>query len=518
MGFRSSIPSLVAVFVLMPLWAIQGAVTLAPPFTDNMVMQRNQPIPLYGRATAGSSLHIKLGDQTADATANDQGDWKTMLPAMPAGGPFNLTIDGDGGLTLQDVLVGDVWFVSGQSNMEMPLCSKWGNSPGILNGAAEVSAADQPNIHFLHQKRANSTTPLTTVTGAWQVCTPATVGQCSAVAYFFAQDLEAREHIPIGLICSYAGGTPIESWTPADALAKAGGYATFGPRWQHALEMYPGWKAEYDKNVAAQKAAIEEAKKNGAPPPPSHYISPPSGSPERAPGALYNAMIAPFTTVPITGIIWYQGEDNVVHADEYRSFFPAMITSWRSAWNKADLPFLFVQLSNFRPTVPAPGPSNWAELREAQAGALQLPNTGMAVSLDLGEAANIHYANKKPAGLRLAQAARALVYGEKIEVTSPLYDSMSKEGTDTIRITFSNAPQGLKTSDGGAVQGFAVAGDDHVFHPADATIDGSSVLVKSSQVPQPSAVRYAWADNPVANLAGGDGLPVGSFRTDTLPH
>ncbi len=229
-------------------------------------------------------------------------------------------------------------------------------------------------------------------------------------------------------------------------------------------------------------------------------------------------MISPFTSLPVAGIIWYQGEDNVVHAQEYRSFFPALITSWRSAWKRDDLPFLFVQLSSFRPRVPDPSPSTWAELREAQTGALHLPYTGMAVTIDLGEALNIHYANKKPAGLRLAQAARALVYGEKIEGSSPLYSSMARQGTDTIRLSFSHVPFGLKTSDGGAIQGFTIAGDDHVFHKADATVVGSTVVVGSNQVPQPTAVRYAWADNPAANLVGGDGLPVSPFRTDSLEH
>jgi sialate O-acetylesterase len=277
-------------------------------------------------------------------------------------------------------------------------------------------------------------------------------------------------------------------------------------------------KIDYDKKVADQRAAIDAAKKNGTPPPPSHYISPPPGTPGRGPGMLYNAMIHPFITVPITGIIWYQGEDNANRAAEYRSFFPALITSWRAAWKRDDLPFLFVQLSSFRPRAAQPGPSDWAELRDAQAAALSLPRTGMAVTLDLGDAVNIHYVNKKPVGLRLAEAARMLVYGEKIEGSSPLYASMTPEGSDAIRIKFAHVPSGLKTSDGGPVEGFTIAGDDHVFHPADATIDGATLVVRSSQVARPVAVRYAWADNPAANLVGGDGLPAGPFRTDAWPH
>jgi sialate O-acetylesterase len=195
-----------------------------------------------------------------------------------------------------------------------------------------------------------------------------------------------------------------------------------------------------------------------------------------------------------------------------------LITSWRAAWKDDGLPFLFVQLSSYHPRIPQPSPSNWAELRDAQNFALHLPKTGMAVSLDLGDAANIHYVNKKPVGLRLAEAARALVYGEKIEGSSPLYDSMSVENGDSIRIKFSHAPSGLKTSDGGPVQGFTVAGDDHVFLAAEATVDGSTVLVHSNQVSKPVAVRYAWADNPAANLISDDGLPVGTFRTDDLEH
>jgi sialate O-acetylesterase len=519
MNLLFAIRSVGAVFLLLSAIPVQAAVILFPPFASNMVIQRNQPIGVYGQATPGSVLHLQLGDEKVDATVDDQGNWKATLPALPAGGPLTLTIEGDGEITLQNILVGDVWLASGQSNMEFPMSTSFGSGPGILDGTTEIAAADHPDIRFFRQKRLTSPTPLSKANGAWDVCTPATVGKCSAVAYYFAQELEAREHIPIGLICSYAGGTPIEAWTPPDALAGAPGYASFSKRWQAAVASYPRWKVEYDKNVAAQKAAMEDAKKNGTAAPPSHYISPPAGSPDRAPGALYNAMISPFTPIPITGIIWYQGEDNLTHPTEYRGFFPALITSWRTAWKQSDLPFIFVQLSSFRPRAPQPGPSNWAELRDAQNGALHLPNTGMAVSLDLGEAANIHYVNKKPVGLRLAAAALAMVYGEKIEGSSPLYDSMDSEGGDAIRIKFSHASSGLKTSDGGVLlQGFTVAGNDQIFYAADAILDGSSVMVRSAQVPRPVAVRYAWADNPAANLVSAEGLPVGTFRTDQFEH
>ena len=519
---RSFIPLAVGLFLLLPAVAGRGAISVAPPFTGNMVVQRDEPIPIYGQAAAGSVLHVQLGDgkgeAMAGATVDGQGNWKAILPAMHAGGPLTLKVSGDGELTLQNILVGDVWLASGQSNMEFSMTTNFGSGPGVLNGQTEIAAADHPNIHFFRQRRMSSATPLRAGTGTWEVCTPATVGQCSAVAYYFAQDIEAREHVPIGLICTYAGGTPIEAWMPADAVPRAPGYATYAQRWKAAVAAYPRWKADYDKKVADQKAAIAEAIKNGQPTPAYHYISPPPASPDRAPGALYNAMIAPFTGIPITGVLWYQGEDNVAHATEYRGFFETMITSWRAAWKQDGMPFLFVQLSSFRPRAIQPGPSNWAELREAQAGALRLPKTGMAVSLDLGDAVNIHYVNKKPVGLRLAEAARAVVYGEKIEGSSPLYGSMAPEGGDAIRIKFSHAPAGLKTADGGAVEGFTMAGDDHVFYAADATVDGASVVVRSKQVPKPVAVRYGWADNPAANLVGGDGLPVSPFRTDTLEH
>ncbi len=502
----------------LPAFPAEGAITLAPPFADNMVVQRNQPIPICGRAAAGSSLHLQLGDQAADAVADPDGDWKAMLPALPAGGPLTLTVSGDGGLTLSNIFVGDVWLASGQSNMEFPMAPSFASGPGLLDAASEIAAANHPDIHFFRQKTRTSAAPLSAPEGTWEVCIPSTIGNCSAVAYYFAQELEAREHIPIGLICAYQGGTPIEAWTPPDALAKADGYATYSPRWEAAVAAYPRNKADYDKKVAEQKAEVAAAQQSGAPPPPSHYISPPPGTPGRGPGMLYNAMIHPFTDFPITGIIWYQGEDNVTHPSEYRSFFPALIAAWRTAWRRDDLPFLFVQLSSFRPRTSQPGPSNWAELRDAQVATLRLPGTGMAVSLDLGEADNIHYANKKPVGLRLAQAARALVYGEPIEGSSPLYDSMSQEGDDALRLNFSHASSGLKTSDGGPVTGFTIAGADQVFYPADVTLDGASVVVRNSQVPKPVAVRYAWADNPAANLVGGDGLPVGTFRTDAWEH
>ena len=510
--------ALVTLACLSSALSAEGTIRLAPPFTTNMVIQRGQPISIHGQATSGSNLRLQLGDRKADTSVGPDGNWSATLPALPAGGPLTLTISGDGNLVLSNILVGDVWLVSGQSNMEFPLATSFVSGPGVLAAATEVAAANHPDIHFFRQKKLTSATPLSNADGTWEVCTPATVGNCSAVAYYFAQDLAGREHIPIGLICTYQGGTPIEAWTPPEALAKAPGYSTYSQRWNAAVAAYPRNKAEYDKKVADQKAAIEDAKQRGLPAVPSRYISPPPGTPARGPGMLYNAMIHPFLTLAITGIIWYQGEDNVLHASEYRGFFPALITSWRTAWKRDDLPFLFVQLSSFRPRVDQPGPSSWAELRDAQNAALHLPDTGMAVTLDLGEAENIHYINKKPAGLRLAQAARAIVYGEKVEASSPLYDTMTSGGSDAIRLKFSHASTGLDTVDHGPVVGFTVAGADRVFHAATATIDGGSVLVRSSQVPNPVAVRYAWADNPAANLIAKDGLPVGTFRTDSWEH
>jgi sialate O-acetylesterase len=335
------------------------------------------------------------------------------------------------------------------------------------------------------------------------------------VLYFFGRELHKDLDVPMGLIHTSWGGTPAESWTSRGMLEKHEVLRPILERWDQAMANYPTAKAEYDKAMEQWSKDAEKAKAEGKeePPKPGEPLSP--SHPHRASG-LYNAMIAPLVPYGIRGAIWYQGESNAGRAFQYRTLFPAMITDWRENWNQGDFPFYFVQLANFTDVKPEPGPSDWAELREAQTLTLGLKNTGMAVIVDIGEAKDIHPRNKQDVGRRLALLALARDYGKRLVDTSPMYNSMKvKKGKAIIK--FDEADGGL-VAKGGKLEGFAVAGADQKFVWAEAKIKGKDrVVVSSPEVKEPVAVRYAWAHNPVCNLFNKAGLPASPFRTDDWP-
>jgi sialate O-acetylesterase len=366
--------------------------------------------------------------------------------------------------------------------------------------------------------RTVAETPQPDCKGQWVECSPQTVGHFSAVGYFFGRELHRQLNEPIGLIHSSWGGTPAEAWTSRPALEENPACEPILTRYKEALAQYPQAQAQYEEDMAKWKEAAAQAREAGTPPPrrPSAPLGPTS---HWAPAGLYNGMIAPLVSYVVRGAIWYQGESNAGRAYQYRELFPTLIKSWRTAWDRTDFPFLFVQLANYMDRRPEPNESNWAELREAQLMTLDVPNTGMAVIVDIGDAKNIHPKNKQDVGKRLALWALAQTYGKNVVYSGPLYQSMEKKG-DKIVLHFDHVGGGLVARgapDDRALPGFALAGADRRFVWADARIEGETVVVSSPQIADPLAVRYAWADNPVCSLYNRAGLPASPFRTDTWP-
>ncbi|MEQ8786952.1 MAG: sialate O-acetylesterase [Pirellulaceae bacterium] len=445
-------------------------VTLPAVFSDNMVLQRDREIPVWGWADAGEKVDVSLADKQATATADKDGRWSVRLDPLSAGGPHTLKVQGANTLAVEEVLVGEVWLCSGQSNMAMQVRR-------ALNADEEAADADYPQIRMFTVPRGGAAEPQQQIKGSWAVCSPETVGGFSATAYFFGRRLHQELDVPVGLINSSVGGTPIDFWTSAEA--------------QQAMFQEP--------KVAA------DGKRVG-------MTEPMAGA-----GNLYNAMIAPLAPYAIRGAIWYQGERNSrgEPAYLYRHQLPAMIGNWRKLWGQGDFPFLFVQLPNFtKPQTEPVEPTGWVTVREGMAQTLRTtPNTGMAVTLDVGEAGDIHPKNKQAVGQRLARWALATTYEKSLVPSGPLFESAKIEGGKVV-IHFKHVGEGLVAQGGEPLSGFAVAGDDGKFVRAEARIDGDTVVVSSSEIPQPAAARYAWAPNPDCNLFNKDGLPAEPFRTD----
>jgi sialate O-acetylesterase len=486
-----------------------GGAELSVPafFSDGMVLQRGAKVPVWGTARPKSEVVVSISQQKKAATADDQGGWKVLLDPMDAGGPFALVIDGGEKREIQNVLVGDVWFCSGQSNMEMQVKAS-------ANAETEIAAADFPMIRHFSTKKAVGVDPQEKVEGDWKVCSPQTAGEFSAVAYYFAHELQKAAKVPIGLIHSSWGGSQAEAWIRHETLKELPEAQSIVKWWDKVMAEWPKRKAAHEAALARHRELVAEAKEMGiastAKEPTIPGIYP--GHPLQ-PSGLYNGMVQPFVQFPIKGVIWYQGESNSDRPIQYRKLFPALIADWRRIWNIGNFPFLFVQLAPYNAVKPEPGESQIAELRESQAGALSVEQTGMAVTVDLGNDGDIHPRNKQDVGKRLALAARAIAYGEKLEHCSPLYDSMAIEH-GKIRIQFKHARDGLELR-GENAKCLAIAGEDRRFVWADAVVDGDTLVVSSRSIAAPVAVRYAWADNTDGcNLFGKNGLPVVPFRTD----
>lgn len=506
MDFKSIVFSLV-IFIFSTVGFAD--VRLPAIISDNMVLQQKTEVPIWGWADAGEKVKVKGSWQWVgkSTVANEQGKWQVKIKTPKASGPLELTIKGENTIVLKNVLAGEVWVCSGQSNMAFSVRR-------ANNGEAAVASANLENIRLFVVKREKSQTPLSDCKGNWKVCSPETVAGFSAVGYFFGRELHDELKVPVGLIGTYWGGTVVEAWTKQEALKT-------DPDCQAVLESYAeSKKAQNNYELAMKKwEQASEMAKDANKSTPKKPRKPASVRPQNAPSALYNAMISPLIPYRIKGAIWYQGEANVNRAYQYRKLFPAMIQNWRTDWQQGDFPFYYVQIAPFKyendKSKNKPQGSA-AELREAQLMTLSLANTGMAVTMDIGNKTNIHPKNKLDVGKRLSLWALAKDYGRKDLVYSgPVYKSMQIDG-NKIRLSFDHIGSGLMAKDG-PLSEFTIAGTDKIFVPAQATIDGDTILVKSDLVKKPVEVRFAWENASVPNLFNKEGLPASSFRTDDWP-
>lgn len=633
--------------ILFLLISVSGLcnVTLPKVLGDNMVLQRNKPINIWGWADKGEKVSIQFNKQSASAKADKNGKWLITLKSEIAGGPYQLIIKGKNSITLSNILIGEVWVCSGQSNMEWPLRA-------VMNAEAEVKQANYPMIrHFAVQKAVSSKLEEDVKGGEWEICSSENAGDFTAVGYFFARELYNELKIPIGLLHTSWGGTHSETWTSREAFEQSAEFkdmiarmptldldklakeknealfkklsalglvlpkegetknwsqATFNDRSWPTMALPGLWEGKalgeldgivwFRKTITVKKedagkaasislGAIDDSDESfvngtsvgglknqynaprvysiaagilkeganviairvedtggggGVQAKPEELVLTIGSSkislagdweyqiekvfgtgasigPNSYPTLLYNAMLNPLLNLSIQGAIWYQGESNAGRAYQYRTAFPLMITDWRTHWKQGNFPFYFVQLASFNSANgDSEHGSTWAELREAQTMTLSLPQTGMAVTTDIGEANDIHPRNKQDVGKRLAAIALHDVYGKSNEFSGPVYESMKAEG-NKIRISFTHVGSGLLAKDKyGYVKGFEIAGSDQKFTYAKAGIEGNSIVVSSDQVSNPVAVRFAWADNPEdANLFNKDGFPAVPFRTDT---
>jgi sialate O-acetylesterase len=500
-----------AVLVLFCLAAAAAAdVRLPGVFGDHMVLQRDVPVPVWGWADPSETVTVTLAGQSKTATADGAGKWSVALDAMKAGGPYELKAQGkSSAVQFGDVLVGEVWLCSGQSNMEMTV-------GGVMNKDAEIASADYPRIRMIAVAKKTAMEPQDNSGGQWRVCSPQTVAGFSAAAYFFGRELHKQLDVPVGLVNSSWGGTPIQAWTSAAAQESVPELKPMVDNLKRQAESFNPEKAraQYEKQLARWQKAASEAKAAGKAAPGKPRPPQAPGQSPNSPATLYNGMIAPLAPYAIRGAIWYQGESNAGQAALYGLQLKVMIRDWRKLWHQGDFPFLFVQLPNFMAPQKEPVENGgWPTIREQMLHTLAVPNTGMAVTIDIGEANNIHPRNKQDVGKRLAQWALATTYGKDVVACGPLYKSMRKEG-DRILLQFAYAEGGLAARDGGKLKGFAIAGDDRKFVWADARIEDGTVIVSSPEVKSPAAVRYAWANNPECNLVNQAGLPASPFRTD----
>jgi len=628
-------------------------IVLHPLFSNNMVLQQQQDIPVWGTAEPGGEVVVKFDGKEKKGIVGDDGKWQVNLPPVSAGGPYQLIINGEQTQVIENVLVGEVWICSGQSNMEMAVSASWGQ---IDNDKDEVANANYPDIRlFIVDKKMAETPQENLESDGWKECSPESVPEFSAVAYFFGRHLQSELNVPIGLIETAWGGTLVEAWTSKKTLEQFPEFTdlvesltldtstdeektaaikkrsnewpdkieqilkdkgTFDNGFQNADFNTDKWKTmklpttweqaglEYDGvvwfsksvnipkswkgqdlvlslgkindyditwfngvkigrgtdvselreykipsslvNTGANKIVVEvlDIGNNGGIYGPAKKMNlsakedsislvgnwkynmdpvqidvsklpekPTVNSGANRPTVLYNAMINPIIPYGIKGAIWYQGESNAERAYQYRTLFKSFINDWRREWNIGDFPFIFVQLANFKDVKEQPGDDSWAELREAQTMALELPNTGMAVTIDIGDAKDIHPKNKQDVGKRLALNALAKVYDKDIPFSGPMYASMKVEG-NKINLKFTNTDGGLKIKNASELKGFAIAGADKKFVWAKAEIKGDEIIVWNAKIKKPVAVRYAWASNPVCNLYNGAGLPASPFRTD----
>ncbi len=497
----------ISLIALCAAAAARGAVTLAPPFTAHMVLQRDVPIPIFGTAAPAETVTVTFAGESAATQARANGQWRLDLPALPASSESRtLTVTASaspGPVSLDDVLVGEVWLASGQSNMDFTVSKKVKYFAGVANEEAEIAAASHPLIRMFTGAPVRALEPQAALPGEWLVCSPQTVPAFSAVAYLFARDLQDRLHVPVGILTLAYGASTAEAWIGRPALLA-------DPDLKPMVERFDDRVKAFRSLPPAPAAESRSEDVNAAPPKKKSGPKDPVQD-QHNPTVLFNGMIAPIVPYAIRGFIWYQGE-SVVGGAAGRALYPkvqaTLVTEWRQLWQQENLPFYIVQLAG------QDAGSNNPWIREAQATILQLPRTGMAVAADIGEAKNVHPKNKQDVADRLSRIALAQAYGLPIESSGPVYQSFAIEGA-TIRLRFSHVAGGL-VAKGGPLMCFSVAGTDHAFVPAKADISGETVVVSAPGITSPVAVRYAWVNYPNGcNLFNQAGLPAAPFRTDT---
>jgi sialate O-acetylesterase len=466
-----------------------------------MVLQREQANPVWGIADAGEAVTVEIAEQSHSTVADEDGQWRITLDPLAVGGPYTLSVKGNNSLSFDDVLAGEVWFCSGQSNMQWTVQNS-------NHADVELATANNPQIRLMTVARNGTPELQNDFKGEWQVATPESVADFSAVGYLFGKRLQNALDVPIGLIDNAWGGSAAEAWVPRDVLENAGTFSDYIQSWTERTTAYT------DEIHAAKIAEYHAWEAAGKPAPRKSWPNDPRKGQFR-PGNIYNGMVYPMAGYGIRGVIWYQGESNAGRAYQYRELFPLMITTWRDLWQQGDFSFYWVQLADYKEELSEPSDDAWAELREAQTMTLSLPNTGEAVIIDAGEGRDIHPRDKQTVADRLVRHALAKDYGFDMASDSPRYASMAVEG-NAIVLTFDNVSRnGLRSFDTKEVKGFSIAGEDQKFVWADAEIVGKNqVKVWSDLVSEPVAVRYAWAINPVANLEDRNGLQVTPFRTD----
>lgn len=515
-------------FLSLTALCAQADVKLHNLFTDQMVLQRDIAVPVWGWADDGEKVTVEFRGKKVSTTAKG-GKWMVKLGKLKAGGPDELKVSGKNSITLADVLVGEVWLASGQSNMEWSMRNSFQPFGDIL-------AANNPKLRLFTVPKLKADEPVKDVVSAWKETSPSAVSNFSAVAYYFGLKLQKDLGVPVGLIHTSWGGSPAEVWMSDAVLTGNSEYK------RDIVDAYVAQMGKLAESTAQWEKEQAQAKADGKP----FTKRKPGGG--WKPSELYNGMIAPLIPYAIKGAIWYQGESNAGRAHQYRSLFVDMVKNWRNDWAQGDLTFLQVQLAPFMPVKDEPADSTWAELREAQIHATKvLPKVGAVSILDYGDPKDIHPTWKRPVGNRLALAARGIAYGEKFTWSGPEYRSGKVKG-DKVVLSFNFTGDGLfgagsrsdnvpspKTSDGvtlnynlakgwinSPLTGFAIAGEDRKFVWAKAEIEGDKVVVSSPLVPKPVAVRYGWADCPVVNLYCSPGfqqagLPASPFRTDNWP-
>lgn len=516
----SSRPLLLFVFISLATGLLQADIILPRVFGDNMVLQRDKPVPVWGKADPGEKITVAFADQKQTTTADENGSWQVSLDPLPANKmPQSFVVCGKNKLTLENVLVGEVWLCSGQSNMEWVVDK-------CANPEEEKAAANFPEIRHFKVPRTSSAFPQADAKANWQVCSPTTVGGFTATGYYFARGLFQELDVPIGLLHSSWGGTSIEVWVSPESVATIPELAELQAKVFSQSSLSPEGKKRHEEYLEQLKkwtAATEVAlAKNQPLTEPPTVPWPAWENPQ--PTQLYKGMIHPLAPFAMQGAIWYQGESNGSDDAIYLNKLQALINGWRAKWNQGDFPFYIVQISNFSKA--SDDGKTWSKVREAQMNALSsIPNTGLAVTVDIGETKDIHPKNKQDVGKRLALWALAGPYAKDIDPSGPLYKGFSVEGSK-IRISFNHAKDGLMVGkkDGlaavvpeadGKIKWLEIAGEDQQFKRADAVIEGSELVVSSPEVAAPVAVRYAFKQDPAgANLYDQQGLPASPFRTD----